>query len=82
MAVSSALSPELDKAIVTGNHAEIAVAGFAGMDKKCGSTGAGHGGGDFAANVPGFSHAADHDTAFGGENQPNGRDELIIQSGA
>jgi hypothetical protein len=49
-----------DQHVMVGDHAEIAVAGLAGMDEEGRGAGAGHGRGDLARDVAGLAHAAYH----------------------
>jgi hypothetical protein len=59
--------------VVAGDHAHVAMAGFGRVHEKCRRAGAGQGGGDLVADMPGFAHA-DHDhAALAGQNQLAGR---------
>ena len=64
------------------NHAQIAVAGFAGMDKKCGGAGGRQCGGDFAADVAGFAHAGHHHAAPACQYQLQRAHKIFIQTRA
>lgn len=63
---------------LSGDHAEVAVAGFPGMDEKGRAAGTRQGGGDLAADMAGFAHAGDHDTAFAGQQQRTGVAEVGV----
>ena len=63
----SSVSPELDNSendIFTRDHANIAMFGFTGMNKKSRAAGAGESGGDFFADMAGFPHTHDNDAPF------------------
>ena len=51
--------------VVAGDHAQVAMAGFGGMDKKRGGAGGGQRGGDLAAHMAAFAHAHHYHTAPG-----------------
>jgi hypothetical protein len=68
--------------IVRGDHPQVPVAGFRGMQKESGSTGAGQGGGNLATDVPRFANARDNHPAGTGQAQPTGRHELRAEPGA
>ncbi len=66
--------------VAVGDHAQIAVAGLAGMDIERGRAGGGEGRGDLARDVAGFAHAhADH-AAGAGQNGAAGLGELPIDA--
>lgn len=62
------------------DHAEVAVAGFGGVDEVGGGAGGGEGGGDLAADMAGFAHAGDN-CAGGGAYDAGGVRETGGQSG-
>ena len=63
-----------------GDHAHIAMFGFAGMDKKGRAASAGQCGGDFSANMARFAHADDHDTPLACEQQLTGFGEVLVDT--
>ncbi len=65
--------------IAVDDHAEVAVAGFAGVQEERGCAGAGECRGDFVADVPGFAHAGNDDAPFAGEDGFAGVQEIIVQ---
>ncbi|MNN66018.1 hypothetical protein D3C81_1815650 [compost metagenome] len=67
--------------IVTSDHAHVAMTGFGRVDKKGRGAGAGQGGGNLVADVPGLAHA-DHDyTAFTGQNHLASAYEIGVDMG-
>ena len=48
-----------DDHVVDGDHAEIAVARFGGVDEEGGGSGRGEGGGDLARHMPGLAEPGD-----------------------
>ena len=58
--------------VAAGEHAEVAVDGFGGMQEEGRRAGAGESGGDFAGDEAGFAHAGDDDAAFAGEEEIDG----------
>ncbi len=67
--------------IVAGDHADIAVAGLAGMHEKRRCAGAGQRGGDLAADMAGLAHAGDHDTPPAVKTNPAGACKIPSQAG-
>ena len=66
--------------VAVGDHAQIAVTGFARMHVKGRSAGGGEGRGDLARDVAGFAHAdADHASLAGQQGAADGA-ELPVQS--
>ena len=63
------------------DHAQVAMAGLAGVDEECGRAGRGHGGGDFTADMAGFAHAGDHHTAGAAGQEFHRGIETAIQTG-
>ena len=61
--------------VVGGNHAEVAVARFGGVDEESGRAGAGKRRRDFFADVAGFAEAGNDDVAARGEQQVAGGEE-------
>ena len=66
--------------IVPRDHADIAVAGLAGMHEKRRRAGAGQRGGDLAADMAGFAHAGDHDAPAAVETNAAGACKLRPQA--
>ena len=64
-----------DDDILGGDHAQVAVRGFSGMDEVCGGAGAGERGGDLATNVAGLADAGDDDASVTIQNALDGFDE-------
>ena len=52
--------------VAAHHHAEVAVAGFGGMEEECTGAGAGQRGGDLARHVPALAQAADDHAPVGG----------------
>ena len=61
--------------VVGGNHAEVAVSGFGGVDEEGGRAGAGERRRDFFADMSGFAEAGNDDVAARGEQQLAGGEE-------
>ena len=68
-----------EHAILLGDHAEIAVAGFSGMDKISGRAGRGQGRRNLARDVAGLAHAGDDDAALGGGEQLRRQHERLSE---
>ena len=64
-----------DHDVVARDHAEIAVAGFGGMDEEGRGAGAGQRRGDLAGDVARLADAADHDAAAAAEHDLDGPHE-------
>ena len=60
--------------------AAIAMACLARVYKKCRTAGAGQGGGQFAADMPGFAHADDHNAPLATEHVAAGVCEVVIHA--
>ena len=61
--------------------AQIAMAGFGGMDEIGGRAGGGQSGGDLAGDMARFAHAADDDPALCRQHHIDGADEFAVQRG-
>jgi len=73
---------EDEKEIAVVDQAEVAVKGIDGIEDHTGGAGACKGGGDFAADMPGFTDAEDDDfvaTLDGLEDPIHGLDEPLVQ---
>ena len=64
-----------EQGVVGGNHAEVAVPRFGGVDEEGGGAGAGQRRRDFFANVPRFAEAGHDDVAARGEDAVAGGEE-------
>ena len=69
-----------DDHVLRGDHAEIAVAGFARMHEIGGRAGAGHGRGDLARDVAGLAHAADDDASLAGEDEVQRLQKIVVDA--
>jgi hypothetical protein len=58
------------------DHAQVAMARFAGMNEKGRAAGARERCGDFSRDMPGFAHSRDHDPASTGQTDFAGFDEI------
>ena len=63
------------------DHAKVAMAGFARMNKHGGRACRGQCGGNLGANVPALAHAGDHHAAFDVEHHLNGLRKARVQTG-
>ncbi len=64
-----------------GDHAQVAVAGLAGMHVEGRCAGGGQGGGDLARDVAGLAHAGADHAATRFQHQPAGAGEVAVQAG-
>jgi hypothetical protein len=72
---------EREDRVVPRYHADVAVAGFAGMHEKRGGAGARERGRDFPGDMPRFPHARDDDPAAAVETNAAGARKIRAQSG-
>ena len=81
MSASSAVLPELERAIASSaaDHAEIAVAGLAGMDELRRGSGRGQGGGDLAADMAALADPGNDDPPAHRRAQPDCRAKPVVE---
>jgi hypothetical protein len=68
-----------DDQVFGGYHAQVAVAGFAGMHEKRRCAGARQGGGNLVADMSGFAHSGYHHPPLAVQNQITGARKAVVQ---
>ena len=68
------------KGVAAGQHPEIAMKSFCGMEKERRSAGAGKRGGNFSADEAGFAHPGDDNVSFAGEKEIDGMIEGSVEA--
>ena len=69
-----------DDDVVRGDHAEVAMACFTGMDEVGRRAGTGHGGGNLACDVTGLPHTADDDSTAAGQDEVQCMQEGVVET--
>ena len=69
---------EGEKDILPGNHPKVPVTGFTWVHKKGGGSSTREGGCNFAADMTGFAHSSDNDSALATQDQSTSPRESFI----